>query len=165
MSLVSSLPVLLAVAIFATAARGADAPCAADISRFCEGKTPVEVLSCLQTHQPDLADSCKQRIDLIVASLQTAAIDCEPDAFAFCRDAASGEPMVTCLGKHQGELTRRCQGVFDGFARREAANAKVCASDAGRFCPKAKAGKGDVHVCLMFHGKDVSTACREALTR
>ena len=165
MSLVGSMPVVLAAALVATAAGGADAPCAADVRRFCEGKAPVDVLSCLQMHQPDLADSCKQRIDLIVASLQTAALDCEPDAFALCRDAASGEPMVTCLGKHQGELTHRCQAVFDRFVRREAANAKVCANDAGRLCPQAKAGKGDVHVCLMFHGKDVSAACREALTR
>jgi hypothetical protein len=156
---------LLATALLAAAAPAADAPCGDDIRRFCEGKSPIEVLSCLQGHQPDLSDACKQRIDRVAADLQNAQLDCEEDAFGFCRDAGPGEAMATCLSKHQGKLTRRCQAVFDDFARREAASKDVCGSDARRLCPDKKPGKGDVHLCLLFHGKDVSPACHKALGR
>jgi hypothetical protein len=155
----------MVAALFAAAAPAADAPCGDDIRRFCEGKSPLEVLSCLQGHQPDLSDACKQRIDHVVASLQNAQLDCEEDAFGFCREAGQGEAMVSCLSKHQGKLTRRCQAVFDEFAHRESANKQVCAADARRLCPDKKPGKGDVHVCLLFHGKDVSAACQKALGR
>jgi hypothetical protein len=156
---------LMAAVGLGVAAPAAESPCSAEIRRFCEGKAPLDVLACLQAHHPELSDSCKQRVESSVVNLQDARLDCEPDAFAFCRDSASGEPMVSCLSKHQGELTRRCQAVFDDFARREAANRQVCASDASRLCPSAKPGRGDVHLCLVFHGKDLSTPCREALTR
>jgi hypothetical protein len=156
---------LMAAVGLGVAAPAAESPCAADVRRFCEGKTPLEVLSCLQTHQPELSDQCKQRVEQKLVKFQDARLDCEADAFAYCRDAASGEPMVTCLGKHQGQLTRRCQDTFDDFARREAANKQVCASDASRLCRDKTPGKGDVHLCLVFHGKDLSTPCREAITR
>jgi hypothetical protein len=156
---------LIATALLAAAALAADAPCGDDIRRFCEGKSPMEVLSCLQAHQPDLSDACKQRIDRVVAGLQNAQLDCEEDAFGFCREAGPGEAMATCLSKHQGNLTRRCQAVFDDFARRETASKDVCGSEARRLCPDKKPGKGDVHLCLLFHGKDVSAACQKALGR
>lgn len=158
------VPVVAAVLLGASASPG-EAPCAADVRRFCEGKTPLEVLSCLQTHQPELSDQCKLRVDHALVKFQDARLDCEADAFAYCRDAASGEPMVTCLSKHQGQLTRRCQDTFEDFAKKEAANKQVCGGDASRLCPNVKPGKGDVHLCLVFHGKELSTACREALTR
>jgi len=152
-------------ALLGAAAPAAQSPCADDMRRFCEGKTPLEVLSCLQTHQPELSDACKQRVEQKLVMFQDARLDCEADAFAYCRDAASGEPMVTCLSKHQGQLTRRCQDTFSDFARKEAANRQACAGDATRLCPNVKPGKGDVHICLVFHGKDLSKDCREALTR
>ncbi len=154
-----------ALALLPGQAARAETACSAEIRRFCEGKAPLEVLSCLQAHHPELSDACRQRIESVEVDLQNAKLDCEEDAFAYCRDAAGGEPMVTCLSKNQGKLTRRCQMVFDEFARKEAANRSACGDDARRLCPGAKAGKGDVHVCLVFHGKDVSPACREALTR
>ncbi|MGZ6123753.1 MAG: hypothetical protein ACXWLR_02275 [Myxococcales bacterium] len=159
------IPALAAAALIAAAAPADAPPCAADIRRFCEGKAPLDLFSCLQSHQPDLSETCRQRIESTLVRFQDAKLDCEPDAFAWCREAAPGEAMVTCLSKHQGELTRRCQSVFDDFARREAANKTACAGDAGRLCPNAKPGKGDVHLCLIFHGTDLSAACREALSR
>ncbi len=143
----------------------ADGPCASDLARFCDRRPPLELLSCLQAHRADLSEACRNRVEATVVELQEAKDDCEPDAFAFCRDAGPGEAMVTCLSAKQGQLTRRCQAVFDGFARREAAAAGPCASEAGRYCPNVSRGKGDVVVCLLFRGRDLSPGCKTALGR
>jgi hypothetical protein len=143
----------------------ADDPCAGDVARFCDRRPPLEVLSCLQAHRPDLSQACRERVETSVVDLQVARQDCEPDAFAFCREAGRGEPMIACLSAKQGDLTPRCQAVFDLFARREAAARDACASEAGRYCQDAKPGKGDVVVCLLFRGRDLSPGCRAALGR
>jgi len=143
----------------------ADPPCAEDVARFCDRRPPLEVLSCLQAHRADLSEACRNRVETSVVDLQEARQDCEPDAFAYCHDAGRGEPMVVCLSAKQGQLTRRCQAVFDGFARRETAARNACASEAARYCPDAKPGKGDVGLCLLFRGRDLSPECRAALGR
>jgi hypothetical protein len=165
MSRTIAVCIAMGAALLAAGVSADDAPCAGDIRRFCEGKPPIDVLKCLQAKLGDLTPACKDRIDRALANAQDASRDCEPDAFAFCREMGPGEPMVTCLAKQQGQLTRRCQAVFDDFARREAANAKVCGDDARRFCPNAKPGKGDVHLCLLFKGSELSPPCRTALSR
>ena len=153
------------VALVAAERAPAADPCAGDVSRFCDRVPPLEVLSCLQAHRPDLSPPCRDRVEVAVVDLQVARQDCEPDAFAYCREAGRGEPMVACLSAKQGDLTPRCQAVFDEFARREAAAKQACASEAGRYCKDAKAGKGDVVVCLLFRGRDLSRECRAALGR
>jgi hypothetical protein len=156
------------VGLWAVAAAGqarADNPCTADVGRFCDSSPPLEQLSCLQAHRADLSQACRDRVERTVVELQEARQDCEPDAFAFCHDAGPGEPMVRCLSARQGQLSRRCQAVFDGFARREAAAKAACVSEASRYCQDVKPGKGDVVVCLLFRGRDLSSGCRAALGR
>ena len=96
-------------------------------------------------------------------SVQALIQDCQPDAFQLCRNVGRGEPTATCLSANQGKLTRRCQEDFDAFARIEKASAKACAFDAARLCPDVKAGKGDVYLCLLYRGKDLSAGCRKAM--
>lgn len=143
----------------------ADDPCAPDLARHCAGRTPVEELSCLQSHRNDLAPACRDRLDYVLVSVQLLIQDCEPDAFELCRNVGRGEPTARCLAGKQGKLTRRCQEDLDGMARIEAASAKACASDAARFCGDVKPGKGEVYVCLVYRGKDLSDACRKAMAR
>jgi hypothetical protein len=148
--------------LLAPAAR-ADDPCAADTGRFCDGKTPVELLSCLQSHRADLASDCRDYLEFSLVSVQAMIQDCEPDAFQLCRNAGRGAPTAICLSDNQGKLTRRCQDDFDAFARAEKASATACADDARRVCPAAKAGKGDLFLCLLYKGKNLSPACRAAM--
>jgi hypothetical protein len=144
---------------------GADDPCAADASRFCSGKAPVELLSCLQSHRVDLTGACQDYVEYSLVSVQALIQDCEPDAFQLCRNVGRGEPTATCLSGNQGKLTRRCQEDFDAFSRAEKASARACADDARRWCTDAKPGKGDVYLCLLYRGKDLSPACRTAMSR
>jgi hypothetical protein len=143
----------------------ADDPCTADASRYCAGKTAVELLSCLQSHRADLAGGCRDYVEYALVSVQAMIQDCEPDAFQLCRNVGRGAPTATCLSQNQGKLTRRCQEDFDAFARAERASAKACADDARRWCPAVKPGKGDVYLCLLYEGKDLSPACRSAMVR
>ena len=157
------VPVLL-LAAAPGPARAAD-PCAADLARHCAGKAPVDELSCLQSHRNDLAPACRDHLEYVLVSVQVLIQDCEPDAFALCRNVGRGEPTARCLAGNQGKLTPRCQENLDGFARIEKSSAKACAADASRFCPDAKPGKGDLYICLVFQGRDLSDGCRAALRR
>lgn len=143
----------------------ADDPCAADTARFCGGKTPAELVSCLQSHRTDLTGACQDYLEYSLVSVQAMLQDCEPDAFQLCRNVGRGEPIATCLSKSQGKLTRRCQENFDIFTRAEAASAKACSGDVQRTCPDVKPGKGDVYLCLLFRGKDLAAECRKAMVR
>lgn len=154
-----------ALALGAAGPARAEAPCAPDLARFCDKVPPLEQLSCLQAHRADLTRACRDRVEVTVVELQMAKEDCEPDAFAYCREAGRGEPMVACLSAKQGDLTPRCQSVFDGFVRREAAAKQACAPEAGRYCKDAKPGKGELVVCLLFRGRELSSECRAALGR
>ena len=158
------LPLSLLLLALPAAARAQD-PCAADAARWCSGKAPVDLLSCLQSHRADLSGSCQDYVEWAMVSVEALVQDCQPDAFQLCRNVGRGEPTVTCLGKNQGKLTRRCQEYFDAFARAEVAIARDCGAEVARSCPGVKAGKGDVYVCLLFHGKDLSPACRKAMVR
>ncbi len=140
-----------------------DDPCAADTARWCSGKAPADLVSCLQSHRADLAGSCRDYVEWAMVSVEALLQDCQPDAFQLCRNVGRGEPTVTCLSGNQGKLTRRCQEDFDAFARNEKASAKACAFDATRLCPDVKPGKGDVYLCLLYKGKDLSADCRKAM--
>jgi hypothetical protein len=161
------LPLLVAslVALAAPSGPRGEDPCAADADRFCAGKTPVELLSCLQSRRADLSSACQDYVEYALVSVQAMIQDCEPDAFQHCRNVGRGEPTATCLSKNQGKLTRRCQESFDRFAQAEAQSAKACSVEARRHCPDAKPGKGDVYLCLLFRGRNLSEGCRKAMPR
>ena len=157
----------LAILLVALAARaGADeGPCAADTSRWCTGRAPADLISCLQSHRADLSSSCVDYLEYAMVSIEAILQDCQPDAFQLCRNVGRGEPTATCLSRNQGKLTRRCQDDFDSLARAEAVAAKDCAADAARSCGGVKPGNGDVYICLLYKGKDLSPACRKAMVR
>ncbi len=147
------------------AASQAQDVCKADAARFCDGRPPAELLSCLQAHRADLAGPCQDYVEWAMVAIESLLQDCQPDAFQLCRNVGRGEPTVTCLSRNQGKLTRRCQEDFDAFARAEAASAKACADDVARACGDVAPGKGDVFLCLVYRTKSLSPACRKALAR
>jgi hypothetical protein len=152
-------------ALLAASSSRAEDPCATEVERHCAGKAPVDVLSCLQARRADLPVACRDRLESSLANIQAALNDCEPDAFQFCRGLGRGEPTTTCLSKSQGKLTWRCQQDFDAFARIESASTKACSAEASRYCGGVKPGKGDVYLCLVYRGSDLSPECRAALMR
>jgi hypothetical protein len=158
------LPLSLLLLALPATTRAQD-PCTADAARWCSGKAPVDLLSCLQSHRADLSSSCRDYVEWAMVSVEALVQDCQPDAFQLCRNVGRGEPTATCLSKNQGKLTRRCQEYFDAFARAEPAIARDCGAEVARSCPDVKAGKGDLYLCMLFKGKGLSPACRKAMVR
>ncbi len=157
--------VLLGAALHPGPAAALEDPCKVDADRFCSSRSAIDLLGCLQSHRADLTPECREHLEWALVRIQSMIQACEPDAFQYCKNVGRGEPTATCLSASQGRLTRRCQDVFDAFARKEAAAASDCSFDASRSCPGVKLGKGDVFLCLLFHGKDLSPACRKAMVR
>ncbi len=162
MNPIHAIALAAALAAIPGAAR-AEPPCAADARRFCDGKAPAELVSCLQAHRPDLAPACVQRVERVLVFFQSAATACKPDAYEFCPGTAPGMPMVDCLRAREGKLTPACRQFFDGIRARDASVQKVCADELARACPGAVAGRGEPWMCLGLGAVDVSEACAAAL--
>ncbi len=153
----------LLAALAAAGPAGAEQPCAADARRFCAGKAPLELLSCLQAHRPDLAPACVARVEKVLVFFQQVRSDCEPDAFEHCRGTAPGLPTVECLQGRQGKLTPRCQEFFDRVRARDAAVQQACGDEAARPCAGVTPGLGGLWMCLGLGAAEVSQACAAAL--
>ncbi len=159
-----SLRIALAGALVALAAAArADAPCAEGARRFCEDRAPRQLLSCLQTHRPDLAPACAQRVDRVLVFFQDAAYICKADAYQFCPSVAPGLPMVDCLRGHQAELTPACAQYFATLRAKDESVQRACGDELARSCPGVQAGRGEQWMCLGLGAADVSQACAAAL--
>ncbi|HET8541070.1 MAG TPA: hypothetical protein VFL83_14445 [Anaeromyxobacter sp.] len=141
----------------------AEPPCQADAKRFCGGKAPAELLSCLQAHRPDLAPACVARVEKVLVFFQSAATSCEPDAFEFCRGIGPGMPMVDCLRARDGKLTPMCQQFLDAARARDVSVQRACRDELARACPGAVSGRGEVWMCLGLGAVEVSEGCAAAL--
>jgi len=131
--------------------------------RFCAGKAPVELVSCLQAHRPDLAPACVARLEKVLVFFQSAATACKSEAFELCRAAAPGMAMVDCLRAHEGKLTPMCKQFFDAARARDESVQQACGGEAERACPGLSPGRGELWICLGLGGADVSPACQAAL--
>ncbi len=154
---------LAAVLAAIPCASRAEPPCAADAKRFCAGRAPVELVSCLQAHRPDLAPACVQRVEKVLVFFQSAATACKPDAFDFCPGMAPGMPMVECLRARDGKLTPACQQFLDVARARDESVQRACADELSRACPGLSPGRGEVWMCLGLGAVDVSEGCAKAL--
>jgi hypothetical protein len=154
---------LAGVLVALAGAARAEPPCQADAKRFCAGKAPVELVSCLQAHRPDLAPACVARVEKVLVFFQGAATDCKPDAFEFCPAIAPGMPMVDCLRARQGKLTRRCEEYFEFVRARDESVQKACRDEVARACPGVSPGRGELWMCLGLGAVEVSEACAAAL--
>ena len=141
----------------------ADAPCAADARRFCDGKGPAELVSCLQAHRPELAPACVDRLEKVLVFFQSAAESCKYEAFEYCRGVAPGHAMIDCIRAKEGKLSPMCQQFFDVARARDEAARKACGDEAQRACPNVTPGRGALWICLGLGGADLSDGCRAAL--
>ncbi len=156
--------IALAAALVALAGvASAEPPCAADARRFCEGRAPAELTSCLQAHRPDLAPACVDRIERVLVFFQSAATACKLDAYESCPGTAPGLPMLDCLRARGDKLTPPCRQFFDAMQARDESVRRACADEAARACAGVSPGRGELWMCLGLGGVDVSDACAKAL--
>ena len=74
------LPLALLMAASPVTARATDDPCASDTARWCDGKSPTDLASCLQSHRADLPGSCQDYVEWAMVSVQSPIQDCQPEA-------------------------------------------------------------------------------------
>lgn len=164
MSRISTHRLVLAVALAALAGPArAEPPCAPDAKRFCAGNTARELLSCLQSHRPDLAPACVARVERVLVFFQDAAIACKADAYEFCPRTGPGLAMVDCLRERDGKLTPPCQQYFERLRARDASVERACKDELARSCPGVTAGRGELWMCLGLGSAEVSEACAAVL--
>jgi hypothetical protein len=144
-------------------AAGAQPPCAADAKRFCAGKAPRELLSCLQSHRPDLPPACVARVEKVLVFFQDAGTACKADAYDFCPGTGPGLAMVDCLRAHGGSLTPRCEQFFDTLRTRDESVQRACANELARSCPGVPPGRGELWMCLGLGAAEVSPTCAAVL--
>ncbi len=151
-----------AIAALAAPAR-AEPPCQGDARRFCSGRAPAELLSCLQAHRADLAPACAARVEKVLVFFQGASNDCKPDAYEFCRAVGPGLPMIDCLRASRGKLTKRCEAYLDVVRDRDASVERACKDELARSCEGAKPGRGELWMCLGLGAAEVSESCAAVL--
>jgi hypothetical protein len=92
-------------------------PCTADAQKLCpDARTSKEQLQCLQSHEAELSQSCRDLLARTAAArskiveMQEA---CKTDAETFCKDAKPGRgALVQCLRSHAAELSPACKGTL-----------------------------------------------------
>jgi len=95
---------------------------------------------------------------------------CFSDIEKFCKTVKKGQGrVVKCLAEHSSELTPACKTKMDEVktkVKTKAAGIKdKCKDDFMKFCKDIKKGSGKLLECLKSHNDQLSTDCKDALSR
>jgi len=156
---------LVAAAALALAAPAlADAPCADDIQRLCQGIPPGggRIFACLQSNANNLSDDCRATLNDARQMAYQVSLDCQADVFSWCQGIARGEGRIlACLMSHLGDLSSTCH---DAIAQMQQFQA-VCSNDVAQLCAGVAAGGGKILACLLAQKDQLSGGCRAFLGR
>jgi hypothetical protein len=90
--------------------------CKADVEQFCKDVKPGQgrIWSCLKSHDAELSQACKDRMDQMREKGKAFGMACREDAKKFCKDVRPGQGrIVSCLKNHQGDLSESCKAFFN----------------------------------------------------
>ncbi len=91
---------------------------------------------------------------------------CVPDARRFCPDVPyGGGAVLDCLRERWYQLSSACQQRIQQADDRARQLDVSCANDVFRHCPTVPRGKMRVVSCLGQHWNDLSSTCRDAVSR
>jgi len=91
---------------------------------------------------------------------------CAEDIASICKDVQpGGGRLAKCLKDHQEELSQPCRNkILD--VRKEVRNfQKACEDDVLQFCKDVKSGGGRIVRCLKEHQIELSTDCKDMMSR
>ena len=91
---------------------GQNWPCADDAKKFCKEVKPGggRIIKCLQGHQSELSDACKQQLESGKKRAAAARDACKSDVEKWCKSVSPGEGRIlNCLKEHQTELSAECK--------------------------------------------------------
>ena len=91
---------------------------------------------------------------------------CRADAEKFCKGVSpGGGRIIRCMKEHENELSPACK---DHIAKKREEIEEVhaaCKDDAAKLCKDVPRGRGAIARCLHEHEKDVSSACKDAISK
>jgi hypothetical protein len=86
-------------------------PCAEEIAQYCKEVKPGggRILACLNEHQKELSDSCRDKVEEAKKRLMKAQQACTGDMEKFCKGVQpGGGRILKCLREHPEELSSAC---------------------------------------------------------
>jgi hypothetical protein len=89
-------------------------PCAEEIATYCGQVQPGagRILGCLNAHQADLSDVCKEKLRAASERLRQAKQACAGDVDQFCSSLRPGEGRILrCLQGHAEQLSAACKAI------------------------------------------------------
>jgi hypothetical protein len=102
-------------------------PCMDDLKKFCPDAKPgtPDALKCLQSHEGQLSDACKTRMERGKARMEKGSKTreaCKGDVEKLCKDAPRGGGKVReCLQQHQADLSADCKTALAAKAGKQKA--------------------------------------------
>ena len=91
---------------------------------------------------------------------------CVADARRMCPDVPyGGGAVLQCLRERWWEVSSACQQTIRDADNRARQVDVSCGNDVFRFCQAVPRGKGRVLNCLSRHWNDLSSTCRDAVSR
>jgi len=108
------------VMLVATGSAAAEAPCRADVHKFCADAPAAggKLVACMRAHEADLSNPCKQKIDEVKKRVGPLVASCYWDIAQFCSEVSPGGGRVaSCLEAKRDQLSPECR---DGVAKRDA---------------------------------------------
>jgi hypothetical protein len=100
------------------------------------------------------------------ARAQRRSGPCSEDIHKFCAGVQQGSGRYrACLKQHEAELSSACQEHLKSAQARAAAWRQACEGDVQKLCSAVDAGGGRIMKCLREHEGEVSSACKEQLSK
>jgi hypothetical protein len=158
---------LLAILFAAAPVPPAPYSCAAEAKQFCaDADGDVALVECLHGREKDLTPECRAQVSALRLIAKDYGKDCVADATRLCADAPRGEgELARCLQDNMSNLSQSCQGAVNRARLTYSKIQASCAEDFARVCPGIPEGGGRILACLREHEKELSSVCRDVVTK
>ncbi len=91
---------------------------------------------------------------------------CADDAAKFCKDMKPGDGRIArCMKEHSSELSAACKDNIEKGKERMHDAAQACKEDASKLCADVKRGGGRIVQCLKQHEGELSSSCKDEMSR
>jgi hypothetical protein len=111
----------LAAVSFPRLATAEEAPCLADVKKFCAEVSPGAggIQKCLKQHEAQLSEACRTRVDALLKEAGLTYAACREDIASFCSNVVPGAGrVVDCLNSNKDRLTSQCSTMLGSMEKK-----------------------------------------------
>ena len=162
---------LVTIALSSSTALADDA-CEADRKKLCgdflahKGHNHKDLAECMQGHEAELSDSCKQQRIAVMGEKEEVHESCKADVQKLCSGVKPGHWRVReCLKQHDAELSPACKQSRANMRELQEEIHPDCRPDIEKLCKEIQPGGGRVMACLEPHLAELSPGCRSRIEK